>query len=60
MPEYGAKVEGSRELRKAIIESIEGSLKRVGTDHFDILMCPHGADLPEDLDRPRSPRPSTS
>ncbi|QEH36933.1 Aldo/keto reductase family protein [Aquisphaera giovannonii] len=50
--EYGAQVEGSRELRDTIVESIEGSLERVGTDHFDILMCPHGADLAEDLASP--------
>jgi aryl-alcohol dehydrogenase-like predicted oxidoreductase len=48
-PEYGERVEDSRELRRAIVESVEGSLKRVGTDHFDLVMCPHGADLPEDL-----------
>lgn len=47
-PEYGPKVEGSRELRKVITDSLEGSLGRVGTDHFDLLMCPHGADLAED------------
>jgi aryl-alcohol dehydrogenase-like predicted oxidoreductase len=51
-PEYGERVEDSRELRRAIEESLEGSLKRVGTDHFDILMCPHGADLAEDLASP--------
>jgi len=51
-PEFGARVEGSRQLRKTITESIEGSLQRVGTDHFDILMCPHGADIAEDLASP--------
>jgi aryl-alcohol dehydrogenase-like predicted oxidoreductase len=51
-PEYGERVEGSRELRQAIIASLEGSLRRVGTDHFDLLMCPHGADLREDLASP--------
>jgi aryl-alcohol dehydrogenase-like predicted oxidoreductase len=51
-PEYGERVEDSRELRQAIVESVEGSLKRVGTDHFDLLMCPHGADLAEDLAAP--------
>jgi aryl-alcohol dehydrogenase-like predicted oxidoreductase len=51
-PEYGERVEDSRELRRAIVESIDGSLKRVGTDHFDLLMCPHGADLAEDLASP--------
>lgn len=52
-PEYGEKVEGSQELRKTIVDSLEGSLGRVGTDHFDLLMCPHGADLAEDLASPQ-------
>ena len=43
---------GQPRAAQVIIESLEGSLKRVGTDHFDILMCPHGADLPEDLASP--------
>jgi aryl-alcohol dehydrogenase-like predicted oxidoreductase len=51
-PVYGERVEDSRELRRAIVESIDGSLQRVGTDHFDLLMCPHGADLAEDLASP--------
>jgi aryl-alcohol dehydrogenase-like predicted oxidoreductase len=49
MPEYGPRVEGSPRLRAYLIESLEGSLKRVGTDHFDIVMAPHGANTPEDL-----------
>ena len=51
-PEFGDRVENSPEVRRTIVESIEGSLKRVGTDHFDLLMCPHGADLAEDLAPP--------
>ena len=51
-PEFGAQVEGSPDLRKTIVESIEGSLQRLGTDHFDLLMCPHGADVAEDLASP--------
>jgi aryl-alcohol dehydrogenase-like predicted oxidoreductase len=51
-PEYGERVEGSPELRRTIVESIDGSLRRAGTDHFDLLMCPHGADLAEDLASP--------
>jgi aryl-alcohol dehydrogenase-like predicted oxidoreductase len=47
--EFGARVEGSPNIRDLIVESVEGSLRRVGTDHFDLLMCPHGADSPEDL-----------
>jgi aryl-alcohol dehydrogenase-like predicted oxidoreductase len=52
MPDYAHLVEGSQEFRKCIADSIDGSLKRVGTDHFDLLMCPHGAALPVELDNP--------
>lgn len=52
MPDYAHKVEGSQEFRKTMIESLEGSLKRVGTDHFDTVMCPHGACVAEELDNP--------
>jgi aryl-alcohol dehydrogenase-like predicted oxidoreductase len=50
--EYSHKVEGSPKFRRFIAASLEGSLKRVGTDHFDVLLCPHGADAPEDLKAP--------
>src|SRR5262249_49217969 len=52
MGEYSSKVEGSPRFRKFITQTLEGSLKRVGTDHFDVLLCPHGADAPEDLQAP--------
>ena len=35
-----------------IKESIEGSLKRAKTDHFDILMCPHGGNSREEVTIP--------
>ena len=41
--DYAHKVEGSPKFSEYILQSVEGSLKRVGTDYFDILMCPHGA-----------------
>jgi aryl-alcohol dehydrogenase-like predicted oxidoreductase len=49
MPEYGGRVEGNPRLHRFMVESLEGSLARVGTDHFDIVMAPHGANAPEDL-----------
>jgi aryl-alcohol dehydrogenase-like predicted oxidoreductase len=52
MRDYGHKVEGSQEFRKCITDSLEGSLKRVGTDHFDLVMCPHGANSAEELENP--------
>jgi aryl-alcohol dehydrogenase-like predicted oxidoreductase len=52
MPDYAHLVEGSQQFRKCITDSLEGSLKRVGTDHFDLLMCPHGANIVDELDNP--------
>ncbi|MGF1583832.1 MAG: aldo/keto reductase [Bacteroidales bacterium] len=49
MKDYGHKVEGSSEFRKAIINSVEESLGRVGTDYFDVLLCPHGASSAEEV-----------
>jgi len=49
LKDYRHKVEGTGHCKKFITESLETSLKRVGTDYFDIVMCPHGANSPEDL-----------
>jgi len=50
--EYGDKVERSLELKKAIVSSVEESLKRDGTDYFDVLHCPHAAATPEEISNP--------
>jgi aryl-alcohol dehydrogenase-like predicted oxidoreductase len=47
---YAHKVEGNPEFQKNIFLSLEESLRRVGTDYFDLLMCPHGADAPEEVE----------
>jgi aryl-alcohol dehydrogenase-like predicted oxidoreductase len=47
--DYAHKVEGSPKFKEYILKSVEGSLKRVGTDYFDILMCPHGAGSSEEV-----------
>lgn len=52
MPDYAHLVEGSQQFRKCITDSLEGSLKRLGTDHVDLLMCPHGANVADELDNP--------
>jgi aryl-alcohol dehydrogenase-like predicted oxidoreductase len=49
MPDYSHRVEGSKAFRAHITNSIEASLQRVGTDYFDIVMCPHGACTSEEL-----------
>ena len=47
--DYAHKVEGSPKFKEFILKSVEDSLKRVGTDYFDILMCPHGASSFEEV-----------
>ena len=49
MPDYAHRVEESEEFQRHITTSLDASLKRVGTDYFDIVMCPHGACTAEEL-----------
>jgi aryl-alcohol dehydrogenase-like predicted oxidoreductase len=51
-PEYGDRVERSPELKKAIVSSLDESLKRLGTDYVDILHCPHAAATSEEIRNP--------
>jgi len=50
--DYAHKVDGSAKFRDFMFTSVEDSLKRVGADHVDLVMCPHGACTPEELDIP--------
>ena len=40
---YGDKIERRRNYHDLLVESVETSLRKLGTDYLDILMCPHGA-----------------
>lgn len=46
---YGDVVERRIDHRKLIIDSVEGSLRRLGTDYVDVVTCPHGACTPEEV-----------
>jgi aryl-alcohol dehydrogenase-like predicted oxidoreductase len=46
--DFSEKVEGKRNCKADIIKDVEGSLKRLGTDYLDCLLCPHGADVPSE------------
>ncbi len=50
--DYAHKVDGNKKFRDYIVATFEGSLERVGTDHFDTVMIPHGACCAEELDIP--------
>jgi aryl-alcohol dehydrogenase-like predicted oxidoreductase len=46
---YGTKIDRPRVYVDTIVQSLEGSLRRLRTDHVDLLMCPHGAASPEEV-----------
>jgi aryl-alcohol dehydrogenase-like predicted oxidoreductase len=47
--EYGRKIDREKNYRKLILDSVDESLQRLGTDYVDLLMCPHGASTPQEL-----------
>ena len=53
MADYSHKVEESPKFKKHVVKQLEDGLKRVGIDHFDNLMFPHGASTPEELEHPQ-------
>ena len=40
----------NKQIKQQMLKSVEESLKRLGTDYIDILHCPHGARVPEELE----------
>ncbi|MBM3813396.1 MAG: aldo/keto reductase [Acidimicrobiia bacterium] len=48
---YGARIDRGKNYKQLILDSLDASLKRLGTDHVDLLMCPHGASTPAELTR---------
>jgi aryl-alcohol dehydrogenase-like predicted oxidoreductase len=50
--DYAHQVDASKGFKDFIRKSLEGSLERTGQKYFDILMCPHGADSPEEVQVP--------
>ena len=40
---HGSKIDRPRQYKQSMIDSVNASLKRLETDHVDIVMCPHAA-----------------
>jgi aryl-alcohol dehydrogenase-like predicted oxidoreductase len=40
---HGGKIDRPRQYKQVMIDSVNASLKRLETDHVDIVMCPHAA-----------------
>ena len=49
---YGARIDRPRVYAKTIVDSLEGSLKRLETDHVDLMMCPHACSSPAEVQIP--------
>jgi aryl-alcohol dehydrogenase-like predicted oxidoreductase len=40
---YGRQIDRGKNYKQLILDSVDQSLTRLGTDYLDLLMCPHGA-----------------
>jgi aryl-alcohol dehydrogenase-like predicted oxidoreductase len=47
--EFGRRIDRDKDYKQIILNSVDESLTRLGTDYVDILMCPHGANTPFEL-----------
>ena len=47
--EFRDKIDRGKNYKRLIMDSVEGSLTRLGTDYLDVIMCPHGASSPYEL-----------
>jgi predicted aldo/keto reductase-like oxidoreductase len=47
--EYGRQIDRGKNYKQLILKSVDDSLARLGTDHLDLMMCPHGANTPYEL-----------
>jgi aryl-alcohol dehydrogenase-like predicted oxidoreductase len=41
--QYGRQIDRNKNYTQLILDSVDQTLARLGTDHLDLLMCPHGA-----------------
>ncbi|MBK5292947.1 MAG: aldo/keto reductase [Acidobacteriia bacterium] len=46
---YGHKIDRDKNYKQIVLDSLDASLRRLGTDHVDLLMCPHGASTQSEL-----------
>jgi len=46
---YGERIDRGIHYRELILKSVDETLTRLGTDHLDLLMCPHGANTPYEV-----------
>jgi predicted aldo/keto reductase-like oxidoreductase len=48
---YSGKIDRRKNYYRLILDSVDESLERIGTDHLDVVTCPHGASTPYEVSR---------
>ncbi|MGH8245275.1 MAG: aldo/keto reductase [Gammaproteobacteria bacterium] len=46
---YGSRIDKKKEYLGLILQSVDESLRRLRTDYLDVLLCPHGANTPQEM-----------
>lgn len=46
---YGERIDRGKNYRQLVLDSVDKTLATLGTDHLDLLMCPHGANTPYEI-----------
>ncbi len=46
---YGHRIDRGKNYRQIVLDSVDQTLTRLGTDYLDLLMCPHGANTPYEV-----------
>lgn len=41
--EFGRKIDRKKNYKQVVLDSVDQSLSRLGTDYLDCILCPHGA-----------------
>jgi len=47
--QYGERIDRGKNYRQIVLDSVDKTLAALGTDHLDLLMCPHGANTPYEI-----------
>lgn len=47
--QYGDRIDRGKNYRQIVLDSVDKTLATLGTDHLDLLMCPHGANTPYEI-----------
>jgi aryl-alcohol dehydrogenase-like predicted oxidoreductase len=47
--QYGDRIDRQKNYKQLILDSVDATLTKLGADHLDLLMCPHGCNTPYEI-----------